>query len=175
MRIVAPRVRLLVVGVAVLVLGGMVAAGWMLARRGNDQPLATRQAEVAARGRAVMPFALDRTTHRFQDLPDGGRQTVTADDPTDGGQVTLIRAHLRKERAAFARGDFTDPASIHGHAMPGLAELAAGASRIGVRYRDLPDGAELRYTTGAPVLVAALHDWFKAQTVDHGSHAEQQP
>jgi hypothetical protein len=44
-----------------------------------------------------------------------------------------------------------------------------------VRYRDLPDGAELRYTTSDPVLVVALHDWFKAQTVDHGRHAEQQP
>jgi hypothetical protein len=175
MRTLASRVRLVVVGGAVLVLGGMVAAGWMLAGRGNDQPLATRQAEVAAKGRSVMPFDLDRTTHRFQGLPDGGRQTVTADEPTDRAQVTLIRAHLRKEQAAFARGDFTDPASIHGPAMPGLAQLEAGASRIGVRYRDLPDGAELRYTTSDPVLVVALHDWFKAQTVDHGRHAEQQP
>jgi hypothetical protein len=172
MTTVAPRIRRLAVGLTVLGLGGLVAAGWYLAGPGADQPLADRQAEVAAKGRSVMPFDLDRTTHRFQELPDGGRQTVTADDPTDRAQARLIQAHLRKEQAAFSRGDFTDPASIHGNTMPGLAALKAGASRIAVRYQDLPDGAELRYTTSDPVLVAALHAWFKAQRIDHGRHAE---
>jgi hypothetical protein len=82
-----------------------------------------------------------------------------------------VRAHLRKEAAAFAHGDFTDPASIHGGTMPGLKALHAGASRITVRYADVPNGARITYATGNVVLVAAIHAWFKAQVADHGVHA----
>ena len=174
MRTLAARLRVPLVGLAVLALAAaLVAGGWLLADQRDERASAARHAEVAAKGRAVMPFDLERTTHVFQDLPDGGRQTVTADDPADRGQVTLIQEHLRKEAAAFARGDFTDPAAIHGHDMPGLAQLKDGAGRVTVRYRALPNGAELRYVTSDPVLVAAIHAWFKAQTTDHGSHAEQ--
>lgn len=128
--------------------------------------------EVAERGRDVMPFDLDRTTHRFGRLPDGGKQTVVADDARDRRQVALVRAHLREEAARFRRGDFTDPARIHGGRMPGLAELREGAGRIAVRYEREPSGASLRYATGEPRLVAALHAWFLAQVRDHGRHAQ---
>ena len=40
----------------------------------------TRQAEVAERGREVMPFDLERTTHIFKPLPTGGLQQVISDD-----------------------------------------------------------------------------------------------
>jgi hypothetical protein len=154
--------------------GALLAAGagYALATRPSDQAPERRQDEVAARGAEVMPFDLDRTTHVFTDLPDGGLQMVTADDPGDAEQVRLIREHLRQEAAAFAQGDFGDPAAIHGEEMPGLAALRAGADRIEVAYEDLPDGAQLRYTSSEPALVAALHDWFDAQVSDHGSHAE---
>jgi hypothetical protein len=170
-----PRTRTLLLGAAVLLLAaGLVTTGWLLPNRPpTGQASASRQAEVAAKGRVVMPFDLDRTTHVFEELADGGRQTVTADDPTDHQQVRLIQAHLRDEQAAFARGDFADPAAIHGQAMAGLAELTAGVGRVRVRYRALGDGAELRYRTSDPVLVAALHAWFTAQTSDHGRHADQ--
>jgi len=55
--------------------------------------------------------------------------------------------------------------------MPGLAELKAEAKQIEVRYSALPDGAQIRYTTKDPKLVAALHRWFDAQLSDHGHHA----
>ncbi len=131
-----------------------------------------RRDEVAGRGREVMPFDLERTTHRFQQLPDGGRQTVVADDARDRRQVALIRVHLREEAARFRRGDFRDPSRIHGERMPGLAELREGAGRIAVRYEREPAGASLRYTTSEPRLVTALHTWFRAQVRDHGRHAE---
>ena len=83
--------------------------------------------QVAERGRDVMPFDLERTTHRFQRLPDGGKQSVVADDARDRRQVALIRAHLREEAARFRRGDFADPSRIHGEKMPGLAALREGA------------------------------------------------
>ena len=115
-----------------------------------------------------MPFDLARTSHRFESLPDGGLQTVRTLEP-DTQQVRLIREHLRSEAVRFSRGDFGDPAAIHGHEMPGLAELSKGAARITVEFRERPDGGELRYRTREPALVEALHHWFAAQRMDHGT------
>jgi len=130
-----------------------------------------RIAAVADRGRAVMPFDLDKTTHMFEPAGDGGRQAVTAKDVTDSEQIVLIRTHLLSEAEKFRRGDFSDPAAIHGPEMPGLAELQAGAARIDVQYSETPAGAEILYTTEEPALVDALHRWFAAQLADHGDHA----
>ncbi len=115
-----------------------------------------------------MPFDLAKTRHVFAALPDGGLQTVAALSAADSQQVRLIREHLRSERDRFSRGDFDDPMAIHGHAMPGLAELRAGASRIVVEYAETADGAQLRYRTTDPALLEALHRWFAAQRMDHG-------
>lgn len=131
----------------------------------------TRQADIADRGADVMPFALDRTTHIFERLDDGGVQSVVADDPSDAEQIELIRLHLREEAGKFRRGDFEDPAAIHGEAMPGLDALRASAGKIDVGYSDTPDGAQIRYTTRDPTLVLALGAWFEAQLSDHGPDA----
>jgi hypothetical protein len=132
---------------------------------------AARQAEVAARGARVMPFDLEQTMHVFQSLDDGGLQTVRAKDPANREQIALIQTHLQEEASKFQRGDFSDPATIHGEAMPGLAELRAGAGQIEIEYLPLPDGAQIRYRTKDPALVMAIHHWFMAQRADHGSHA----
>jgi hypothetical protein len=128
-----------------------------------------RLAEVAEKGARVMPFDLARTTHEFESLPDGGLQTVTAKDPGDTLQIRLIREHLRSESERFPRGDFADPMAIHGHDMPGIAELRAGAGKFEVLYQDVPGGATIRYRAGDSSLVAALHRWFEAQRMDHGT------
>jgi len=148
--------------VAVSLIG--LSTGWF----GGDD----RQDGVAERGAQVMPFDLDATTHHFVSTAEGGLQTVVADDPSDREQIELIQQHLQEEAAAFGRGDFGDPAQIHGADMPGLAALQAGADRIKVEHRSRDDGAELTYTTDDPLLVTALHEWFAAQTSDHGQHAE---
>ena len=155
------RVVLLVlaVGLGLFALSGLVV---------HDH---SRQQEVAARGAEVMPFDLDRTTHRFEAQPWGGVQTVVADEP-DAEQVALVRAHLREEAGRFSRGDFDDPMAIHGMEMPGLTELRTGADRFEIGYADVPTGARLTYRTAEPELVRALHAWFDAQVSDHGSHAE---
>ncbi|MBX0328379.1 hypothetical protein K2Z83_11895 [Oscillochloris sp. ZM17-4] len=129
-----------------------------------------RQAEVAARGAQVMPFDLARTTHVFTDQPDGGIQQVVADDPADSAQIALIRSHLQAEAVKFQQGDFNDPMAIHGMTMPGLAELRQGYAQIVVAYAELPDGAQIRYTTSEPTMITALHTWFAAQRSDHGVH-----
>ncbi len=119
-----------------------------------------------------MPFDLERTTHTFTALPDGGRETVVSDDG-DSEQIALIRSHLQEEARRFATGDFSDPARIHGEDMPGLATLRSGARNIQFLYEELPNGAAISYSTSEPALIAALHEWFAAQRGDHGRHAEQ--
>jgi hypothetical protein len=151
--------------VALGAVGALAALGG-LAGCGDD-----RQAEVAARGRDVMPFDLDTTTHTFRPTDDGGVQTVTSDVPDDA-QVAAIRDHLREEAEAFAIGDYADPVAVHGADMPGVDALSAGAERITVTHESLDDGAAITFTTSDPSLVAALHDWFDAQLSDHGAHAE---
>jgi hypothetical protein len=118
-----------------------------------------------------MPFDLDRTTHVFAKGQTGGIQTVTADDPDDAEQVALIRSHLREEAAAFGRGEFVDPAAIHGMAMPGLAVLRARSGDVDIVYEDASAGARIVYTSGDAELVRALHEWFDAQLMDHGDDA----
>jgi hypothetical protein len=137
-------------------------------------PAQNRQADVAERGAKVMPFDLEQTMHVFQKLENGGRQKVVVKDPSNKKQIALIQAHLKEEAERFRRGDFSDPAKIHGEDMPGLAELKAGAGKIDVRYTALPDGAEIRYATKDPKMVMALHHWFDAQLSDHGHHASGQ-
>jgi hypothetical protein len=151
---------------AALAAGGAVAA---IALTGGDQ---TRQHAVAERGAKVMPFSLEATTHVFDATATGGTQRVVADEPGDREQIRLVREHLRKEAEAFQRGDFGDPATIHGQEMPGLAALRGGYERFTVRYRDLPDGAQIDYRTADPSLVTAIRDWFDAQLGDHGTDAE---
>ncbi len=130
-----------------------------------------RQAEVAERGASVMPFDLESTTHQFTKTDTGGVQTVVADDPQDTAQITLIREHLTEEVDRFRRGDFTDPARIHGNDMPGLEALSAHGGRITIDYETTPAGARATYTTSDTELREALHAWFDAQVSDHGSHA----
>ncbi|UYQ65869.1 aspartate carbamoyltransferase [Streptomyces peucetius] len=161
-------------GAGVIVAGAVTAV--VLAAGGPEQGpgggRTERQEVVAERGGTVMPFDLEQTTHRFTPTATGGTQDVVADRRGDTEQIDLIRAHLRKEAEAFSRGDFADPARIHGDDMPGLAALRDGYDRIEVRYEDRADGATLTYATGDSALTDALHDWFAAQLGDHGSHAE---
>ena len=130
----------------------------------------TRQAEVARKGATVMPFDLTRTTHFFDDLKTGGVETVSANDKTDSGQIRLVRAHLSAEAKRFSHGDFSDPAKIHGENMPGLAELSHAGAKLRVKYKSLPAGASLTYSSRDEVVVAAIHEWFAAQRSDHMAH-----
>lgn len=166
--------RLLTAGITAAGVGATLGTALLIGGpwQDSDEGRTGRQEAVAERGRTVMPFDLEETTHHFTPTGTGGVQDVLADQPDDAEQVTLIRSHLQQEAKAFGRGDFGDPAQIHGDGMPGLTELQNGYERIEVRYREQPDGATLTYTTEEPALVDALHDWFEAQLSDHGDHAE---
>jgi hypothetical protein len=149
----------------------VIMAASLVACGPRDTALADRQAEVAARGAEVMPFDLSKTQHVFAKDSSGGVQSVTAKDPADTLNIRLIREHLQKETDLFGRGEFGDPAAIHGDSMPGLAELRAAAGKVAVEYTELPTGAQIRYTTTDAGLRSALHRWFDAQVSDHGEHA----
>lgn len=153
---------------AAVVLAAVAVAGC----GAEDDVIADRQADVARRGAEVMPFDLEATTYRFASTEHGLVQTVTADDPQDGEQIALIREHLEEEAGRFARGDVDDPATIHGHDMPGLAGLRGSASSIDIQFETRDDGARVIYTTHDPDLVEAPHRWGEAQVSDHGDHAE---
>lgn len=131
----------------------------------------SRQDEIEARGTEVMPFDQRRTTHVFRNTDDGGTQQVVAKSAIDSEQVSLVRQHLRKEAARFKAGNFSDPMAIHGMKMPGLDVLRDGAGRVRVTYTTVPHGAQITYTSTEPELVDALHQWFDAQLMDHGSNA----
>jgi hypothetical protein len=128
--------------------------------------------EVAERGSHVMPFELQRTQHVFTKTRSGGVQRVVVRDPTDSTQIALIREHLTKISTDFRKGDFSDPAKIHGESMPGLAALrSAKPGQMKIAYRELPDGGEITYSSRSPTLIKAVHAWFDAQLMDHGPDA----
>jgi hypothetical protein len=128
--------------------------------------------EVAQRGIHVMPFNLEQTTHVFSKTEKGGLQQVIVKDSANAEQIKLIREHLTKISNEFRKGDFSDPAKIHGDTMPGLDELRkAKPGQIDVVYKELSNGAEITYTTNVPVLINAIHQWFDAQLSDHARHA----
>lgn len=133
---------------------------------------AQRQAEVAGRGKDVMPFSLAATTHIFSKTAEGGTQQVVTKKSNDVAQVKLARAHLQEIRDQFLKGDFSGPSHIHGQDMPGLADLkAAKPGQIAIAYKDVKGGGQLTYRTQDASLVAALHKWFDAQLADHGKDA----
>ena len=139
---------------------------------GSDEDLTARQQAVAEAGADVMPFDLDATTHIFTDTDTGGTQDVVADDPDDDTNIVASRRHLADEAAKFRAGDFSDPEAIHGPAMPGLAILKERYDDITVELAETPTGATITYTSSDPDVISAIHDWFAAQTSDHGTHAE---
>jgi hypothetical protein len=159
----------------VLLAATVLLAGVGLAGCGADGSTTTRQGEVREAGAEVMPFDLDKTKHSFVKTDDGGVQTVSTLTKNDTEQVALVREHLLEIREEFSAGRFDDPTTIHGADMPGVADLAAGADRLEITYREVDGGAALTYRTSDGSLVTALHDWFEAQVSDHGSDAVSEP
>ena len=127
---------------------------------------------VQERGGHVMPFDLEKTVHVFTKTERGGVQKVVVKDPADSEQVGFIRDHLKEIQGQFTRRDFSGPAFIHGEDMPGLATLKESApDELKIEYHELPDGAQVDYTSSDPEIREAIHQWFDAQLSDHARHA----
>lgn len=150
----------------------LIAASLTLSARAVETASEQRLDEVALRGSHVMPFNLEQTTHVFAKTEKGGLQQVIVKDPANAEQIKLIREHLRKISNEFRQGDYSNPAKIHGDSMPGLDALRqAKPGQIDVAYNELPNGAEIQYSTDSAVLIAAIHQWFDAQLSDHARHS----
>jgi hypothetical protein len=131
----------------------------------------TQQEHVHTMAHAVMPFDIAKTQHVFTMTASGGVERVVVRNPADKDQLPLIRQHLQKEAAQFQRGDYSDPARLHGARMAGIDELTRGARRIRVSYAELPDGAQIVFATSDVHLITAIHRWFGAQLSEHGTDA----
>ncbi len=119
----------------------------------------------------VMPFDMSRTVHIFKMTKSGGVQRVIAKDPGAADQIALIRQHLKHEAGQFSKGNYSDPAALHGASMPGLKELQAGATAVEVSYAEVPMGAAITFATTDLHLLTAIHRWFGAQLSEHGADA----
>ncbi|HLL85160.1 MAG TPA: hypothetical protein VK420_20995 [Longimicrobium sp.] len=126
-----------------------------------------------ARGAAAMGVDQYTSTHRFDDLPDGGRIELQR-DLDDAQGIATIRAHLQGIAAAFARGDFATPAMVHVREVPGTSVMRARSAAIRYEYRALPRGGEVRITTADPEALRAIHAFLAFQRTDHraGGHTE---
>lgn len=154
--------------IASFLLALFIAAPIQAVEKADEQ----RLDEVAERGSHVMPFDLEKTTHIFSKTDTGGIQQVIAKDKSDTERINLIRSHLSAITKEFKQGNFSNPEKIHGTTMPGLTELkAAKAGQINIVYKELPDGAEITYSTHIEKLKLAIHRWFDAQLSDHARHA----
>jgi hypothetical protein len=131
---------------------------------------ASHKADVENKSMQVMPFSMDATKHVFSPTTNGGTQTVIVING-DVRQIPLVRSHLKKEAAAFARGSFADPVAIHGSDMPGIKILTESKGRMTVRYEDVTDGAMIVFASNDARVIDSLHRWFAAQVSDHGSHS----
>lgn len=131
----------------------------------------TPQQHVHEMSHEVMPFDVSKTIHVFKMTESGGVEQVVVRDPRETGQIALIRRHLKHEAGKFQRGDYSDPAKLHGADMPGLKDLEANASRIKISYSKLPKGAQITFKTTDLHLLTAIHRWFGAQLSEHGPDA----
>ena len=131
----------------------------------------TVQEHVHAMSHDVMPFDMSKTLHIFKMTDQGGVESVIARSPDAANQVSMIREHLQHEAAKFRKGNYGDPAALHGSVMPGLSELQKGASDIKVTYADLPNGGAITFQSRNIRLLTAIHRWFGAQLSEHGTDA----
>ena len=133
----------------------------------------TTQEHVHHMSHDVMPFDVSTSVHVFKMTESGGVQRVVLRDSkaVTPDQVLLIRQHLQHEAKEFQKGNFGDPAALHGANMPGLKELQAGVSKIKVSYSELPTGAQITFETSDVHALTAIHRWFGAQLSEHAADA----
>lgn len=134
----------------------------------------TKQQHVHNMSHMVMHFDLSKTTHIFRMTDTGGVERVVVKDETAGDQIPLIQQHLQHEAQEFQRGNYGDPASLHGPAMPGLQEMQTAAGKMKVTYTALPTGAEITFETSDIHVLTAIHRWFGAQLSEHGADARSE-
>ena len=140
--------------------------------RQSDSSFAAMQ----ARGQTVMGVDQYASAHVFEDLGDGGRIVLDADDASDTAGIVAIRQHMRDIAAAFRGGDFGKPFQVHAQTVPGTSVMAAGRTKITYEATDRPRGAEVRIRTTDSAAVVAVHAFLAFQrTAHHAAGHEATP
>ena len=132
-------------------------------RHQSDSAFAAMQ----ARGQTVMGVDQYASAHVFEDLEDGGRIVLDADNLSDTAGIVAIRHHMRDIATTFRAGDFARPFQVHARVVPGTSVMAARASKITYEAADRPRGAEVRISTTDSAAVAAIHAFLAFQRTEH--------
>jgi len=106
------------------------------------------------------------STHRFDDLPNGGRIELQRDSGDTAG-VRTIREHLSGIARQFAEGNFDNPAFVHAGNVPGTDIMRAKRAAIRYRFHPLPGGGEVRISSHDSQAVAAIHQFLAYQRREH--------
>ena len=135
-------------------------------------PVDARQARHAqhldARGKHVMGFDQQKTTHRFLLYEDGGAIEVTVKDRDDRANLDAIQSHLPHIVQLFANGDFSSPMTVHDRKdVPGTRDLARLKTSVKYAYVQMPAGGRVEIVTSDKEALTALHAFLKYQIADH--------
>jgi len=126
-------------------------------------------ADLKKRGAAAMGFDQETTTHHFNLTAEGGRITVTANNPSDATSVAQIRAHLAEIAAAFANGDFGAPFATHSEVPPGVSTLRDRKGLVRYEYKDTPNGGRVVMTSANSEALTAIHGFLRYQIREHAT------
>jgi len=120
------------------------------------------------RGKHVMGFDQQKTTHHFRLYDDGGAIDVSVKDAADTENLTAIRAHLPHIATMFADGQFDAPMLVHDtRNVPGAADLARLKSHLHYNFVETPRGGRVDIVTTDKAALNALHAFLKFQIEDH--------
>jgi len=151
----------------------LVAVACTASQPGANAKTDSTFASLQQRGGMAMGVDQYASKHTFDVTADGGRIALQS-DTDDSVAVAQIRAHMRLIQHAFAAGDFTTPAFVHGHEMPGTKTMAEKRSAIVYTYGDLPRGGEVRISTSDSTARKAIEEFLAAQRMEHhaGGHSQ---
>ena len=136
-------------------------------------PIAAQQAgghaqHLDARGKRVMGFDQQKTTHHFLLYEDGGAIDVSVKDSADKTNLDAIRLHLPHIVQLFSDGDFSSPMLVHDRKdVPGTKDLARLKTKLKYVYVQSPTGGRVEIVTADKDALAALHAFLKFQIEDH--------
>lgn len=138
---------------------------WARGQKEQKQTTEKPQAEVAAA--SFDPAAAVQT---FTKTAGGGVHRVVALESSDAKQIGLIRSTLKNAAEDFVGHYSGDRKQTQGGGVPGLGTLVSAApGELHAAYLEVRGGAEVRYSSDSPRLVAALHEWFEAQSADRAA------
>ena len=157
------RGKRFIIGMNVLVV--LVVLGNVFEARRNNRMAKERSND------AALVADVARTAQKWTRLPDGmsldavaAAPTPTAVDPDKAraDATKRIRRYLRHQRTEYLRANYSDP-RFGRKDLPGRADLEFGTSHnsLNVRYRDVPNGGELRWITKDSIMLDSLNEWAK--------------